>query len=128
MSRTITIYAYLRDTLETRIDRANRRAQRIGQPGYTLTITHTDPEPVYAEDRIHHWVKDDEGHPLYPVDMSGNQLEIEYYRERVSATIDGIVPKLPGGWQFVGYVDEDPQIGPMPKMITDEGRALNVNL
>jgi len=127
-ARTITIYAYLQETLETRIERANRRAKRIGQPGYTITITPADPEPVYDEDRIARWHRDENGNSDYPLDSDGRPMSPTDYRQRVTATIDGIVPAIPGGWQLVGLVDEDPVIGPMPRLITDEGRKLNINL
>ena len=125
---TYTIYAYLLDTLTTRIDRANRRAKRLGLDGYTLTTTPTDPEPVYDEDSIAHWHRDKNGNSDYPLDTNGRKMEPEYYRERITATISGVTPKLPGEWQFIGLVKLDSQIGPMPKIITDEARALNLNL
>lgn len=121
---THTIYAYLRDTLEARIARANRRAQRIGQPGYTLTITPADPEPVYDEDRITRWHRDDNGQPDYPLDSNGREMQPTDYRQRVTATIDGAVPVIPGQWEFIGLVEEDSIIGPMPKLIGDDARRL----
>lgn len=127
-TRTVTIYAYLQETLETRIDRANRRAARIGQPGYTLDVVPADPEPIYDEDRIARWHRDENGDSDYPLDSDGRPMSPTDYRQRVTCAINGIVPVIPGGWQFVGLVDEDPLIGPMPKMISDEGRKLNVNL
>lgn len=125
---THTIYKYLSDTLTTRIERANRRAQRIGQPGYTLTLTPADPEPVYDEDSIAHWHRDANGQPDYPLDRDGRPMSPTDYRERVTATIDGIVPKLPGQWEFIGQIEEDAIIGPMPKLIGDDAQRLNLNL
>jgi hypothetical protein len=125
---THTIYAYLLDTLRTRVERANKRAARLKIDGYTLTVTPTDPEPVYDEDRIARWHRDEDGNSDYPIDSDGRKMEPEYYRERVTATIGGVTPKLPGEWEFIGLVELDSQIGPMPKLLTDEARALDINL
>lgn len=125
---THTIYKYLSDTLTARIDRANRRAQRIGQPGYTLTLVPADPEPVYDEESIARWHRDANGQPDYPLDSDNRPMIPTDYRERVTATIDGIVPQLPGQWEFIGIVEEDSLIGPMPKLIGDDAQRLNLNL
>lgn len=125
---TYTIYDYLIPTLEERINRANGRARRIGQPGYTLTTTPAEPEPVWDEDLISRWHRDENGESDYPLDRNGNPLEPFDYRARTIVTIHGLVPQLPGGWKLIGLVDEDPIVGPMPKLITDEARSLNLNL
>jgi len=124
---THTIYAHHLEELENRINRANRRATRRGLEGYSLTVSPANPEPVYNEDEIKGWHREN-GKAIYPIDAWGCKLEPEYYRERITVTIGGIVPKLPGGWRFIGIVDEDPIIGPMPKLITDDARTLNLNL
>jgi len=73
-TRTVTIYAYLQETLETRIDRANRRAARIGQTGYTLDVVPADPEPVYDETLIARWHRDENGNSDYPLDSDGRPM------------------------------------------------------
>lgn len=125
---THTIYSYLLPTLEERINRANRRAARIGALSYTLVSEETEPEAIYDDDLTHRWHRDINGQPDYPMDRSGRRVEPYDFRQRHIVTISGIVPQLPGAWEFIGMVTEDPIAGPMPKLLGDEAQRLNVNL
>lgn len=125
---TYTIYDYMIPTLQDRVHKVNSRAARQGLSLYTLTYQPTDPEPVYDDELIARWHRNEAGEADFPLDRHGRKLEPFDYRARTTITISGIVPQLPGGWKLIGKVEEDPIAGPMPKLISDEARALNLNL
>lgn len=124
---THVLYTHLVSIVEKNIEKANRRAKRLGLTPYTISVVEADPEPVYDETQIKDWARKD-GVRLYPLDANGRAIQPDYYRSRSTVTVGGVTPRLPGGWEFIGVVTEDEIIGPMPKLVTDAARKLDLNL
>ena len=125
---THTLYNHLAQDLVKKVEKANRRAKRLGLAPYTILVTEAEAEPIYLDEtRIKSWVRKD-GVRLYPLDADGRAIRPDDYRARSTVTIGGATPQLPGGWEFVGIVTEDEIAGPMPKLVTDQARELDLNL
>lgn len=91
---TVT-YTIARSDIETaiaRVKKANQRAARIGQPGYTIAITDAEPMPIYPEGDLTAGTK-----PLYYIEMA-------------NFIITGMVPRL-GNWEVVALLKDDEHAG-----------------
>jgi hypothetical protein len=78
-----------------RITKANRRAAKIGQPGYTYTTTTGQPMPIY----------ENEGSTVGP-----RPSVPLYYVPMTILTVAGVVPKL-GEYEVIATLTQDPFAG-----------------
>jgi hypothetical protein len=82
-----------------RIKKANQRATRIGQSGYTCSFTEAEPMPVYDE--------------IYDGSIGGfvsRGVAPLYYIEMAHFTVTGMVPKL-GSWEVIALLEDDEHAG-----------------
>lgn len=88
-----------------KINKANRRATRIGQPGYAYGVTEADPLPIYPE--------------IERGDNSGFDSMIKpvplYYIEQVTITITGMIPRI-GEWEVIALLENDEFAGCVSRM------------
>jgi len=87
-----------------RVDKANKRATRIGQPGYTCQFTEAAPLPVYDE--------------VFDGSIGGfvsRRIEPLYFIEMVDFTIMGLVPRL-GDWEVIALLEDDEHAGAVSRL------------
>jgi hypothetical protein len=111
----VTYYIALGDVDKAieRVTKANKRAIRIGQPGYTYQFAEAAPLPVYDE--------------VFDGSIGGfvsRRIEPLYFIEMVDFTILGLVPRL-GDWEIIALLEEDEHAGTVSRLFPG---VTNVNL
>lgn len=104
-SVTYTIAKTNVDQAVARVQKANQRAAKIGQPGYTCSFVDTDPMPVYPE--------------AFDPSTGGFLKQITpqplYYIEQVDFTIKGFAPRI-GDYQIIAVLQEDEHAGVVSRL------------